>query len=141
LTPRYRTIRHTADKAIFAWGRDLPELFENSAYGMFSLIADIRKLKPEMQREIKMKNDQEDYAILLADWLGELLYIFDAEKILFCQFKVESVDEKGVNSICGGVRVRPDLPWRGSYVKAITYHRLKIEKKGQLYRATLFFDV
>jgi SHS2 domain-containing protein len=139
--PRYRTIRHTADKAIIAWGRDLPELFENSAYGMFSLIADIRKLKPEIERQIEMKNDQQDYAILLADWLGELLFIFDVEKILFCQFKVSSVDEKGVNSLCGGVRARPDLPWRGSYVKAVTYHRLKIEKKGQLYRATLFFDV
>jgi len=139
--PRYRTIPHTADKAIFAWGKDLPELFENSAYGMFSLIADISKLKPETQREIKLKNEQEDYTLLLADWLGELLYIFDAEKILFCKFKVKSVDEKEVVSLCGGVRIHPNLPWRGSYVKAVTYHRLKIEKKGQLYRATLFFDV
>jgi Archease protein family (DUF101/UPF0211). len=79
-----------------------------------------------------MKIDQLYYAILsgrvsLKEW--KKLYIFDVEKILFCQFKVSSVDENGVNSLCGGVRARPDLPWRGSYVKAVTYHRLKIERK------------
>ncbi|MGC8842503.1 MAG: archease [bacterium] len=138
---RYRTIRHTADKAIFAWGKDLPELFENAAYGTFSLIADIRKLKPEVQRIVEMKNDQKDFAILLADWLSELLYIFDVEKILFCRFKVTKLNEEGISSLCEGVKVRPDLPWRGSYVKAVTYHRLKVEKTSKGYRATLFFDV
>lgn len=138
--PRYRTIRHTADKAIYAWGKTLPQLFENAAYGTFSLIADISRLKPEIKREINL-SDGEDVPLLLVSWLSELLYIFDTEKIIFCRFKVDSLDAKGVESTCEGVRIRPDLPWRGSYVKAVTYYNLKVEKKGEGYRATIFFDV
>lgn len=137
---KFRTIRHTADKAIYAWGRTLPELFENAAYGTFSLIADIKRLKPDIKREVNLSNG-EDTSLLLVNWLSELLYIFDVEKILFCRFKVLSLGEKGIESICEGVKVRPDLPWQGAYVKAVTYHNLKIEKIGDRYRATIFFDV
>ncbi len=138
--PRYRTIRHTADKAIDAWGRSLPELFENSAYGTFSLIADINRLKPEIKKEVKLPNNK-DIPLMLVEWLSELLYIFDTEKILFCRFKVNSLDERGIDSVCEGVKVRPDLPWRGSYVKAVTYHNLKVERTEKGYRAKIFFDV
>lgn len=140
IMPRYRTIRHTADKAIYVWGETLPQLFENAAYGTFSLIADISRLKPEISREVDISNGG-DISLLLVDWLSELLYIFDTEKILFCKFKVNSLDEKGISSTCEGVRIRPGLPWRGSYVKAVTYHNLEVERTEKGYRARIFFDV
>lgn len=137
---KYRTIRHTADKAICAWGRNLPELFENAAYGTFSLIAEIRTLKPEISKDVNLSYS-EDISLLLVDWLSELLYIFDSEKILFCRFKVHSIDEKGIKSTCEGINIRPGIRWRGSYVKAVTYHNLKVEQTKKGYRALVFFDV
>lgn len=138
--PKYRTLRHTADKALCAWGETLPQLFENAAYGTFSLIADISKLKPDISKEVNL-SDGEDLSLLLVDWLSELLYIFDSEKILFCRFKVHSLDNKGIKSTCEGLKIRQGLPWRGSYLKAVTYHNLKVERTKKGYRAFIFYDV
>lgn len=136
---RYRTIRHTADKGIIAWGRTLEELFENSAYGTFSLIADISRIAPEETKEIKI-NEQREIDLLLVDWLSELIYIFDVEKFLFTRFHVRSL-EGGVDALCGGIRIREGIPWRGAYIKAVTYHKLRVEKTKDGYRARIFFDV
>ncbi|MBU3933351.1 MAG: archease, partial [Candidatus Omnitrophica bacterium] len=42
---RYEIIDHTADIGLRAYGKDLKQLFTNAAYGMFDILADLKKVR------------------------------------------------------------------------------------------------
>jgi SHS2 domain-containing protein len=69
--PRFRLIPHTSDIGLYAYGDTLEEEFSNAAYGMFSVMTDLRKI-----REIELRRfsvDSTDNEALLFDWLNQLL--------------------------------------------------------------------
>lgn len=150
IRPPFELIEHTADVGIIAYGQTLAELFENAARGMFSIIADIDRVKP--QRSISVHVEAPDCEMLLVKWLRELLYQHDACKLLFCDFKVEELPELSAVeypqtsqvTLHGVARGQPigeaDVELYGD-IKAVTYHGLKVEREGGVWRAQIIFDV
>ena len=69
---RFRLIEHTADVGLVAYGRNLAEAFANAAYGMFSIIADLRTVKATESRSLELNED--GYEALLFEWLNSLIY-------------------------------------------------------------------
>ena len=136
---RFELIEHTADIGIEATGDTLAETFENAAYGMFSVMADIAGMSPS--NTIEVRAEAEDLPSLLHAWLAELIYRFDAENVLPVQFKVEQLME---TSLTANVGVRPivaDIEWIGPAIKAVTYHQLAVERTPAGWRARVIFDV
>lgn len=139
---RYELIEHTADIGIRSYGRNLEELFENMAYGLFNQIAEIATLRPEHQETIKLETTNKEE--LLIDWLNELLYLFYAKKYLFCRFKVKKItNEQRLEADAEGTSldkksVKNSLKLE---VKSATYHNLKISKERERYTAEVIFDV
>ena len=95
---RYEFIDHTADLGIETYGKTLNELFENAAYGMFSLITDIKKITSAVS--IKIKLHASDAEILLITWLNELQYPYSVKKMLFNKFAVVITSPKSDKSVC-----------------------------------------
>src|SRR4030043_362316 len=89
IVARYEVIDHTADVGIVAYGKDLKEAFANAAFGMFSLIANLEKVRGSISREIDVQST--DQEALLVDWLNELLYLFDVEHIIFKRFEITAL--------------------------------------------------
>ena len=136
---KYEIIEHTADIGIRAFGRDLKELFINSAQGMFAVIADLGKVKIKKSIEIECKaNNVEE---LLVSWLGELLYHFNVDEILLREFIVAEFDDNYLKAEAKGEKFEPTRHSLKSEIKGITYHNLKIEKKNELWQAEVIFDV
>ena len=136
---RFELIEHTADIGIEAIGDSLAETFENAAYGMFSVMADIAGMSPSRTIEVRVEAD--DLPTLLHAWLAELIYRFDAENVLPVQFKVERLTE---TSLTANVGVRPivaDIEWIGPAIKAVTYHQLTVEQTPDGWRTRVIFDV
>jgi SHS2 domain-containing protein len=77
---------------------------------------------------------------LLFDWLNELLYTFDAEKLLLTKFDVH-VDEAGLQATCRGEPLDIDRHGADREVKAITYHGLKVESTGDGWLAEVIVDI
>ena len=76
----YETIDHTADIGIRTSGRTLDEAFGNAAFAMFDILSDIRLVGKMESRDIWLEaNDLEQ---LLVDWLSELLYMSEVERVL-----------------------------------------------------------
>ena len=124
--PRFEVIDHTADVGIIAYGSDLKEAFANSAYGMFSLIADLDSVKENVSRKVNVEaTDQE---ALLVDWLNELLYLFDVEHIIFKRFDITVLSQNRLQAKVYGERIDKSRHRLKTGVKAATYHMLKIEK-------------
>ncbi len=124
--PRFEVIDHTADAGIIAYGSDLKEAFANSAYGMFSLIADLDRVKEKVNRKVDVQSS--DQEALLVDWLNELLYLFDVKHIIFKRFDITALSQNRLRARVYGEKVDTARHQLKTAVKAATYHMLKIEK-------------
>lgn len=136
---KYELLEHTADFGMRVWGKTLDELFINAAIGMYELIADISTVIPRESVAIEIEADDRDQ--LLRDWLSELLYYFNGKGMLFSEFKIDKIDNKYIKSEAKGESIDEKKHQLLHEVKAVTFHRLKIEKKKGLLTTEIIFDV
>jgi len=136
---RFEVLSHTADKGIKAFGRDLKELFENAAHGMFSLMADLDKYAPVESRKFTVQ--AADTESLLRTWLAELLYQFEVDRMLFVDFEIQSVEGHRLEGSARGLPFNRDIEWLGSSVKAVTHHNLYVHRTDERWEAQVIFDV
>jgi SHS2 domain-containing protein len=77
-----------------------------------------------------------DDASLLADWLCELVFLAEAEGFVSERVASISLHDRRLKS-----RVEGHIGNPRELVKAVTYHRLKIEQNACLWQANVVFDV
>lgn len=138
-TMKYEIINHTADVGIRAFGKDVNELFENTAYGMFEIIASLNNVTNELETEIEIKDDGLDD--MLHDFLSELLFKYEVENILFGKFIVKSLDKKGLKGTALGEKIDLNRHRIKTEIKAVTYHQLKVKKEENHWIAEVIFDI
>lgn len=140
----YEILEHTADVGLRANGTTLKELFENAARGMFAVIAGGEpgsKIKTEIQKTVRIRKEVEDLEELLVDWLSELLYFFDKEKILFTDFRISELNNGGVTGEAYGEKIDADRTSLQTEIKAVTFHGLRIEENAKGFSCNIIFDV
>ena len=137
---RYEQFPHTADIGVRVFGKDLKELFENAAFAMFDIIADLEGMTGETAETFKVEAaDQEG---LLVAWLDELLYRFYTKEIIFSKFKIEELSENRIRAKVFGHPVGANRNRLKMEIKAVTYSDLKIKKAGDSsYQVEIIFDV
>ncbi len=130
----------TADVAFEAYGKDLNELFANSALAMFEVMVNTQQIEPKVERKVEVKaNDLEG---LLFEWLNELLFYYGSENLAFSKFEVE-VDENELKlkAKCFGEEINPEKHETKTEVKAATYHNLEIKKDDNRWKARVILDI
>jgi SHS2 domain-containing protein len=129
-----------ADAAFVAQGKTLEELFANCALATFEVMVDTRGLLSQEKREIELENEKIDE--LLVDWLSELIFLKDKDKVLFKNFKIDikkSVRYKLKASVFGE-KIDSRKHKLKSDVKAVTYHLLEVTKKRN-WKARVILDI
>ena len=134
--PRYRLIPHTADMGLFAYGKTLDEAFANTAYGMFSIMTDLRKVREVESHRISIT--EKDKESLLFEWLNRLLYIFDVEHLLFKRFEVK-LTGTSLRAACYGEKFDPARHKMTIGVKSATYYMLEVDEQKK--RVRVVFDI
>jgi SHS2 domain-containing protein len=134
---RFELIEHTADMGLKAFGKDLPEAFTNAAYGMFSIIAELDKIKEKENRRIEVNEDNAE--ALLFQWLNILLYYFDVETLIFERFDILEFGEKHLAAVCYGEKYDPRRHQLKTGIKSATYHMLEVDKEKNTVQ--VIFDV
>ncbi|HTY13255.1 MAG TPA: archease, partial [Candidatus Omnitrophota bacterium] len=89
---RFEMIEHPSDIGITAFGNNFKEVFENAAFGMFSLMAELGDVSTGDTFQIELKAD--DREELFINWLNELIFIEDSKKVLLKEFKIEKLTDK-----------------------------------------------
>ena len=135
----FETINHTADVGIVVYGINIKQLFSNAALALSSLITEPKSIKEKIKRHVEITSEDRDN--LLVEWLNELIYLFDAEHILFKRFDIENLDSKRLKAICYGEKFDPLRHNIKREVKATTYHMLKINSDSNGYEVQVIFDV
>ena len=135
----YETFDHTADIGIRARSDTLNGLFENAARGLFSVIlTNLDSVRCVKKTTIELKGDRRDD--LLFDWLAELLYTFETQRIVFGRFEVE-LGENGLSAVAWGEPLDDARHELDMEIKAVTYHGLKVEPEGQGWLAEVIVDL
>ena len=138
---RYLEEIATADAAFEAFGAALGELFENAAFAMFNVMAPLELLGNDSVRDLTVSAESEEE--LLFNWLAELVYLKDVHGELYSYFAVKIIQGEGVRL---AAEIRGDTidsvkEHTHTDVKAVTYHRLKIEHDESGFKATVVLDL
>ena len=137
----YEYLEHTADAEFIAYGQTLEEAFVNAARATFALIIDPSKVNPAIGREVHLTSDSLDY--LIYDWLSELLYLEEVDRLLFSRFEVKISNSDGefvLNGQAYGEKIRPEHEI-SLHIKAVTYHDLRVEKINNRYEIQILLDI
>lgn len=135
----FTILEHTADKGIYAKGRTMGEAFEAAAYGMFSLFVNPKNYVPTASREVQIYADDREQ--LLWKWLSELIFDFEVEKRLPLDFRITDIDDTHLTAKVYYRKVGEDIEFRGSNVKAVTFHQLEVAEKDGIWHVQVYFDV
>ncbi len=135
----YELFEHTADLGLRVQADSLEELFVDAARGILAmLVADPAAIRPLTMKTISLSADEPTY--LLFDWLSELLYAFEAEKLLLSHIELR-IDGDKLTATCRGEPMDVSRHRMEHEVKAITYHGLRLEKNAAGWFAEVIVDI
>ena len=135
----YELIDHTADVGIRAFGKNLAELFQHAAVGMFELMADLRTVEPVDAKTITLAAETLEDLYLL--WHQELLFCSSVEGVIYKEFLLGAVTEKHLEAHIRGEKINFEKHALKKEVKAVTYHALKVGKTKKGWVGEVIFDI
>ena len=136
---KYEQTDHTADIGLKIFGNSLPNLFANAGYALCDTLADISKVSPVTKQTFCLQRDTTEE--LLVEWMGNLLYTFETEDLLFSRFNILSIDKNALSAEVEGAFFNSAVHTIKNEIKAVTYHNLKIEEKSGLWQAEVVLDI
>ncbi len=128
----YEFLEHTADLKIRATGNTLGEALSEAAKAVFESIAGKSKVEPKEERTITVVVREPE--TLVHDFLGQLIYLFATEKMLFSDYQLTLKEAIGYKLVAKakGERYDPKRHRLIKEVKAVTYHDMRVrEEKGK----------
>ncbi len=139
---KYKFLDHTADVMFEAYGKNLNEVFRNSALAVFDVQCNLKNVRGKIKKKIKLKNSV--VGDLLFDFLEELIYLKDAKYLLFGKFDVKIKETKGeyiLDVIAYGEKINPKKHELKTDVKAITLHEFFLKKVKDGWKCKVLLDI
>jgi len=138
----YEFLEHTADVYVKAWGDSLEEAFTAAAKAMMEVITDTGKVEPEQSFEVSLEAG--DLESLLYLWLEEVIFMVDADGLLFSRFQVSEVtrgEEALLSATLSGEEFDSARHEQRQAVKAVTYHMMEIKEEDDRHVVKFVLDV
>jgi SHS2 domain-containing protein len=130
---KYEFLEHVADAYIAAYGLTLEEAFENAALAMFEVMTDTNLIKQKTKNLFNISG--QDECALLYNWLEKLLVTFELRCMLYSKFKIEKIEKTGrgykFRALAFGEKFDQRIHLVRTGIKAVTYHRMSVEKAGE----------
>jgi SHS2 domain-containing protein len=139
----FRELEHTADVRIRIEAPTLAALFEDAGAALFAVM--YGTCTPQSGASAPQENERRvsvasgDLESLLTDYLSELLFLSEAEGIVFCSFQV-TITGTALDATAHGEPLDPSKH-AGREVKGISYSDLAILRTAEGYAAEVIFDI
>jgi SHS2 domain-containing protein len=133
----FELLEHTADVGIRARGATLEEAFEQATLGLAEVLGAPR---PGAGEPVAVAVTAGDPGALLVDWLNEVLWLHEVRgHAAVAAVHVERVTgDRAAGSVTFSSTGRPA---DGTFVKAVTYHRLRVGRDAGGWLAEVYLDV
>lgn len=142
-TSKYKFLEDVAiaDIAYEAYGKDLNELFENAAFAIFELSANLATVDAKEKIEFELENEKIEN--LLYDFLSEILFLKDSKYMVFKKVKVSVNQNKKykLKAVLEGEGINPAKQQLENDIKAVTMHMFEVKKEKNQWKATIVVDI
>lgn len=132
----HRWVDHTAELELELHAPTRERVFGEALTALAELLADELPSHPGEPRSIQVTISGRDRALLLADWLDELVFRAETENLIPQSIEHLELDEDGLRAT---VRAFGGSP--RPLVKGITHHRLEFAPSSGGFHARLVLDV
>jgi SHS2 domain-containing protein len=136
----FELLEHTADIGIRARGATLEEVFEHATEGLAEVLGALRPAAGGSGEPVAVEVSAGDPGGLLVDWLNEVLWVREVRQAVVAGVRVGRVGDGTASGevVLAAGGPEPD----GTLVKAVTYHRLRVEPDpGGGWLAEVYLDV
>ncbi len=127
-----------ADVAVEVWANTVEELFSDSALAISEVMVDTATVEPRIEKEISLSSNSLD--MLLYDFLSEIVYLKDAQSLLFSKFDVK-INDLNLDSKLWGENIDREKHSLRIDVKAVTLYRFNLYFENGLWRAEFVLDI
>ncbi len=134
-----------ADVAFEATGKTVDELFSSAAEATTAtMVKDVRSIEKKVKKDVTLSAPSLEQ--LLHDFLEELIYLKDADMLLFSEWRVSVQEPSAQGEWRLHAVIEGEVLDAGKHellvdVKAVTWHQFSVNKSAQEYRATVVLDV
>ncbi len=142
---RYKYLEDVAiaDVAFEAEGKTPEELFESSGFALTNaMIKDLGQLEQRVEKSFEV--EAEDVEMLLFNFLQELIFYKDAERLLFNKFEldIEQKEDRWLLSVKAyGEEIDREKHELLADAKAVALHNFKVEETAKGWMAMVIVDV
>ncbi|TAJ43993.1 archease [Methanofollis fontis] len=130
-------VPHQADVKVHVEADTCGHLFSETARAMFCLMY-CRCEEGGVERRVSVTST--DRHSLMIDFLSELLFIAEVERLVFSSFDV-TVTDTALEAVARGERFDPAKHRGGMEIKGVSYSGLRIFRDGNLFCCEILFDV
>jgi SHS2 domain-containing protein len=135
----FEVLEHTADIGFRATGPTEAAMMEEAARALVSIAVEIDDV--QARDSYALAAFGEDAPSRLVNWLNEVLYYLDGERVAFCRFQVNALEETAVAAIGWGEPRDPMRHGAKRIVKGVTYHQLSIEHNNGQWVCEVYLDI
>jgi SHS2 domain-containing protein len=132
-----------ADSAFEASGESPSELFVAAAHAVIETMVNPQTVRPVERRMIERR--EETLEALLFEWLSEIVFLKDADAILFRDVQAEVTEAPPetwhLNGTLRGEAIDPARHELRADVKAVTKHLYGIRREGDRWIARVVLDI
>ena len=144
MTYRYRVLEDIAlaDTAFEATGDSPSELFLAAGQAIIETLADPHRVQPACTRSFEHRD--RDLAALLFTWLSDIVYLKDAEGLVFRETQARVSREHDTWLFQGSLSGEPIDPARHELradIKAITKHLYEVREEAGQWIARVVLDI
>jgi SHS2 domain-containing protein len=131
----------TADVAVEVRGKTIEDLFATAALALFEVMVGVEAVQPKLEKKIRLEGQTVD--LLLYDWLSELVCLKDTAAMIFCRFDlvIKHENDYRLDATVAGEQIDPRRHELRADVKAVTFHRFRVEEKQGVWTAEIVFDI
>ncbi len=133
-----RLLDHTADVGLELEAPDLETLFLRAARGAEALVGTTPEPAAAGGEEVAIALEAGDVALLLAEWLRELLFLRQVRGRSFVDARFE---ELTATRLAARIRLTPAGDDAIREIKGVTYHGLEAVRRDDGWYARVIFDV
>ena len=140
--PKFRVVEDTtsADFVFEACGVSTNELFANCALACFYAMTDPATVDPAKNYKLEVKG--ENIEDLLYNYMAELIFIKDTEKVFLSQFDVDILpNNTALKAVARGEPIDYNKHTIKTDVKAVTYHDLHVRVDKEGYSTRMILDL
>ncbi len=134
-----KEIEHTADAGFECLADSYEDMFREMAMAMLGMAYTVDSVEPQEVRELEVRAESPD--LLLHDFLSELLQFIYYDRFLISRIEFEHLDQKSLRARLWGEPFDPHKHQYDTEIKAVTYHMLTAEPRGDKWFGRVIFDL